>query len=485
MVLCWPGLGRGDRGVIVGRRPGVVVVVVLSVLAVSAQMVWGAPSGYRDVGVDHYAGGHIGTLGEAGVFEGTDCGVGWFCPDAAVLRSTMAVWMVRILDDGVEPPAARGDRFDDVGVGDRWAGYIERFAELGVTAGCGDGTRFCGGAATSRGQMATFLVRAFGLDAASSFGFVDTVGSSHEASIDALAAAGVTKGCAARPARFCPSGVTSRAQMAAFVGRALNLSEPSLADQFALLMLGRVNGLRDPRSVLVWDGGLSGVAQAKAQAMADAGDWQPNFDLWSRLVTDWDLVAVGGSVATDENIADPRVVTALSDWLVTEEGAALLVCPGCTHLGSGIATSGGWTYATVLIGGRIPHQDLTAAETEMADLVNELRESLGLDPLRYDPTIAAGARRWSLTMATKWRLHHNLGFVDHYPPGHLIAAENIARERYVIPLSDAIRKAFTGLAMSPGHYNNMTIPALTHQGIGIVVKGDRVWITQNFAAYPQ
>ena len=238
---CWPGLGRGDRGVIVGRRPGVVVVVVLSVLAVSAQMVWGAPSGYRDVGVDHYAGGHIGTLGEAGVFEGTDCGVGLFCPDAAVLRSTMAVWMVRILDDGVEPPPARGDRFDDVGVGDRWAGYIERFAELGVTAGCGDGTRFCGGEATSRGQMATFLVRAFGLDAASSFGFVDTVGSSHEASIDALAAAGVTKGCAARPARFCPSGVTSRAQMAAFVGRALNLSEPSLADQFALLMLGRVN----------------------------------------------------------------------------------------------------------------------------------------------------------------------------------------------------------------------------------------------------
>ena len=55
----------------------------------------------------------------------------------------------------------------------------------------------------------------------------------------------------------------------------------------------------------------------------------------------------------------------------------------------------------------------------------------------------------------------------------------------MIPLSDAIRKAFTGLAMSPGHYNNMTIPALTHQGIGIVVKGDRVWITQNFAAYPQ
>ena len=469
---------------IVGRRPGVVVVVVLSVLAVSAQMVWGA-SGYRDVGVDHYAGGHIGMLSDAGVFEGTDCGVGWFCPDAAILRSTMAVWMVRILDDGAEPPPASGDRFDDVGAGDRWAAYIERFAELGVTTGCGDGTRFCGGAATSRGQMATFLVRAFGLDAASSFGFVDTAGSTHGASIDALAAADVTKGCATGPARFCPSEETSRAQMAAFVGRALNLAEPSLADRFAPLMLGRVNRLRDPESVLVWDGGLSEVAQAKAQAMADAGDWQPNFDLWPRLVTDWDLVAVGGSVATDENIADPRVVTALSDWLVTEEGAALLVCPGCTHLGSGIATVGDWTYATVLIGGRIPHQDLTAAETEMADLVNELRESLGLDPLENEPTIAAGARRWSLTMATNWRLHHNLDFVDHYPPGHLIAGENIARERYVIPLSDAVRKAFAGLAMSPGHYNNMTIPALTHQGIGIVVKGDRVWITQNFAAYPQ
>ncbi len=467
-----------------GQRLMVVVAVVLvSVLVASDQVVWGS-SVYRDVGEGHYAAESITELHEGGVFEGTDCGVGLFCPDSPILRSTMAVWMVRILDDGAAPPAATGDRFDDVGAGDRWAAYIERFAELGVTAGCGDGTRFCGDEATTRGQMATFLVRAFDLEAASSFGFGDTAGSAHEASIDALAAAGVTKGCADEPARFCPSEVTSRAQMAAFIGRVLDLREPSLSNRFAVLMLDRVNRLRHADAALVWDEQLSSVAQAKAQAMAEARDWQPDFNLWSRVVNDWDLVAVGGSVATDENTAEAHVVPAISDWLTNPEGAALLVCPGCTHLGSGIATVGDWTYATLLIAGRIPEQDLTAAEAEMAGLVNELREGLGLRPLEYEPTIAAGARRWSLTMATYWRLQHNLVFDDHYPPGHVIAGENIARERYVIPLSDAIQRAFDGLRSSPGHYNNMVIPALTHQGIGVVVKGDRVWITQNFAAYP-
>ena len=468
----------------VGKRLMVVVGVLCgSVLVVSGQVAWGF-SPYQDVPADHYAAQHIAALSDAGVFEGTDCGGGLFCPDAPILRSTMAVWMVRILDGGAAPPAATGDRFDDVAVGDRWAAYIERFAELGVTAGCGDGTRFCGDEATSRGQMATFLVRAFSLDEASSFGFGDTVGSAHEASIDALAAAGVTKGCAAGPARFCPSEVTSRSQMAAFIGRVLDLGNSALVDRFAVLMLDRANRLRHSDAALVWDEGLSSVAQAKAQAMAEARNWQPDFNLWSRVVNDWDLVAVGGSVATDENTAETHVIPAISDWLTNPKGAALLVCPGCTHLGSGIATVGDWTYATLLIAGRIPEQDLATAEAQMAGLVNELREDLGLRPLRYEPTIAAGARRWSLTMATYWRLQHNLVFDSHYPPGHVLAGENIARERYVIPLSDAIQKAFDGLKTSPGHYNNMTIPALTHQGIGVVVKGDRVWITQNFAAYP-
>ena len=69
--------------------------------------------------------------------------------------------------------------------------------------------------------MATFLVRAAGLDAAGPSGFVDTSGTTHETNIDALAAAGVTVGCAKDPLRFCPADATTRAQMALVPGPGL------------------------------------------------------------------------------------------------------------------------------------------------------------------------------------------------------------------------------------------------------------------------
>lgn len=57
--------------------------------------------------------------------------------------------------------------------------------------------------------------------------FVDDEGSVHEADIEALAAAGITKGCNP-PAndRFCPGDPVTRAQMASFLVRALNTIEP-------------------------------------------------------------------------------------------------------------------------------------------------------------------------------------------------------------------------------------------------------------------
>ena len=442
-----------------------------------------AATAYRDVAPDHYAAEHIGALRDAGMFAGTDCGVGLFCPNAPILRSKMAVWMVRILDDGGEPPPAAGNRFEDVDAEDEWASYIERFAELGVTAGCGDGSRYCGGEVTSRGQMATFLVRAFNLKAASAAGFVDTGGSTHAASIDALAAAGVTRGCATDPPRFCPSGVTSRAQMAAFIGRALDLRNPVLGAQLTMLVLDGANDRRDPADALVWDEELSTAAQAKAEAMANTLDWQHGFDFWSLLRSDWDIWRIGASFATDEDINDPRMAGEMGAVLVGERGAALLECAACTYLGTGVATANGWTYATVLVAGRIPEADLVAAETYMADLVNQLRESVGLRRLQYDPDIAAVARRWSRTMGTEWTLRHNSELGVQFPPGHFMAGENIATERYRGSLADAVHDAFAGLKASPGHYANMTRPGFTHQGIGVVLTANRVWITQNFAGY--
>lgn len=96
---------------------------------------------------------------------------------------------------------------------------IEALAASGITAGCDDG-RFCPRDLVTRGQMAAFLNRALDLPPAPSYGFVDTVGSVFEDDINRLAAAGVTLGCT--DTLYCPDDPVTRAQMAAFLTRALD-----------------------------------------------------------------------------------------------------------------------------------------------------------------------------------------------------------------------------------------------------------------------
>ena len=95
----------------------------------------------------------------------------------------------------------------------------------GITKGCNPplNDAFCPEDRVTRGQMAAFLVRALGLtEGAGSNGFVDDDGSIFEADIERLAASGITKGC--NPPtnnRFCPEDRLTRGQMAAFLRRAI------------------------------------------------------------------------------------------------------------------------------------------------------------------------------------------------------------------------------------------------------------------------
>ena len=165
----------------------------------------------------------IEALHAAGVLAGTECSPSRFCPGDGTKRWTMAVWLVRTIDDS-DPDPITTTRFADVDPNQWWAPYVERLAELGVTTGCKTGPlRYCPDATVRRGQMATFLVRAFGLASADPAGFADTQGGVHATNIDALAAAKVTAGCATNPLRYCPENPVTRAQMATFLARALGL----------------------------------------------------------------------------------------------------------------------------------------------------------------------------------------------------------------------------------------------------------------------
>ena len=226
---------RAARGVSLGRLSAVVVaVLVASMVAagpVAAQDDAGA--GFTDVtGGVHKPG--IDALAALGVFDDTECAEGMFCPRDDIQRWTMGVWLVRVLDDE-EPAAVSESSFVDVDAGEWWLAHVERLAELEVTSGCKtEPLRYCPDRFVTRAQMATFLVRAFDLEAAEPAGFTDTAGNTHEANIDALAAAEVTAGCTTEPLSYCPSKSVTRAQMATFLARALGLLEdPSESEDTA------------------------------------------------------------------------------------------------------------------------------------------------------------------------------------------------------------------------------------------------------------
>lgn len=164
----------------------------------------------------------IDLFGREGITRGCNPPVNdEFCPRSDVTRGQMAAFLVRALDLDTVNSDAFVDDEDSM-----FESEINALAAAGITQGCNPpaNTNFCPKATVTRGQMAAFLVRAFELSAAGAHGFVDTAGSVFDDDVDALAAAGITKGC--NPPlnnQYCPADPVTREQMASFLIRALTL----------------------------------------------------------------------------------------------------------------------------------------------------------------------------------------------------------------------------------------------------------------------
>lgn len=92
-----------EVGVVRGWRWVVALVAVLLLAAGSVPS--SAQSnddggGFVDVDEGNTHRESITELAEAGVFAGTECGEGRFCPGDGITRRTLAVWLVRVLDGG-------------------------------------------------------------------------------------------------------------------------------------------------------------------------------------------------------------------------------------------------------------------------------------------------------------------------------------------------------------------------------------------------
>ena len=204
-----------------GRRRTLIIATVLQLAAVPA-------AAFNDVPPDHWAFSFIETLAESGITAG--CGNDNFCPDDPVTRAQMAVFLVRgVNGSNFSPPLPTGNAFEDVPPESFAAGFIEVFADLGITAGCSQEPRlYCPNDSVTRAQMAVFILRAvFGSDIIPDLatGIFDDVppGSFAANFIERFLAEGITSGCSQEPRLYCPNDSVTRGQMAVFLVRAFGL----------------------------------------------------------------------------------------------------------------------------------------------------------------------------------------------------------------------------------------------------------------------
>ncbi len=140
------------------------------------------------------------------------------CPERQLTRGEVAALFARVLS---LPPAGKDYFNDDDGT--TFEAAINKVAAAGITVGCNPGS-FCAEEDLTRAQFATMAVRAIGLAPGGPDAFGDDNGHWAENAIDAFADAGLTKGCTTN--RFCPNRTLTRAEAATFFLRVAHRLEP-------------------------------------------------------------------------------------------------------------------------------------------------------------------------------------------------------------------------------------------------------------------
>jgi len=184
---------------------------------------------FTDVPYSYWAWEWIETLYRNGVTNGCSTNPPMYCPEDAVTRAQMAVFLERGVhgSDYQPPEVGSSTGFNDVPT-DYWAAvWIKQLAADGITLGCGN-NNYCPEDLVTRAQMAVFLLRAENGAAYSppavggSTGFNDvSIEYWAAAWIKQLAGEGITTGCG--NGNYCPEDPVTRAQMAVFLVRTFNL----------------------------------------------------------------------------------------------------------------------------------------------------------------------------------------------------------------------------------------------------------------------
>ena len=179
-------------------------------------------SGFLDVPTSHVLYPFVEALVRRGVTGGCSVTPPLYCPETAVTREQMSVFLLRAKEgEAYTPPACTTPPFADVACSSPFSPWIAELARRNVTGGCGGGN-YCPTLIVPREQMAVFLLRTllgpgYVPPACTTQVFGDVPCSSAFAPwVNELAARGIAGGCGG--GNFCPGSVVTRGQMAVFLG---------------------------------------------------------------------------------------------------------------------------------------------------------------------------------------------------------------------------------------------------------------------------
>jgi hypothetical protein len=179
---------------------------------------------FPDVPTSNLFYGFVENLFHNGITGG--CAGGNYCPTSSVTRAQMAVFLMKSnLGAAETPPPATGTVFADVPASNPFAPWIEELAGFQITGGCGGGN-YCPNNPVTRAQMAVFLLKSehgssYAPPACTGI-FTDVSCPSPIANwIEQLFHEGITGGCGGT--NYCPSNPNTRGQMAVFLVKTFGL----------------------------------------------------------------------------------------------------------------------------------------------------------------------------------------------------------------------------------------------------------------------
>jgi hypothetical protein len=215
---------------ITGRTPahatGTVDIVVTNPDTKTATLAGGYFFDFADVPANFIFHNAIVRIFKAGITTG--CGGNNFCPNVAVNRDQMAVFVLRGEHGvGYTPPAASGSVFDDVSQGTMFAPWMEEFYSEGIIDACDTSPMlYCPSSPVSRAQMSVLLLRAEHgsvYEPPGAIGVFGDVPISYPLSgwVERLSTEAITSGCGG--GNYCPDLPNTRGEMAVFLVRTFDV----------------------------------------------------------------------------------------------------------------------------------------------------------------------------------------------------------------------------------------------------------------------